>query len=143
MALLGEYELQNLKDSKLFYQRNPPKYIFYALFAVIILLFSSVAWSCSAVRSEEVENSGVVVDSGVNAITSQVNSTITQVYVGEGAYVKEGDILFTMDASEPESQREGYREKVDYYTKRLELIDRLIDAIENDIPNPFINSGDE
>ena len=48
-----------------------------------------------------------------------------------------------MDASEVEAQRAGYQENVDHYTKRLELIDQLTDAIENDIPNPFINSGDE
>lgn len=143
MAVLGDYDLRGLKDSRLFYLRNPPKFTHYTILVVVIILASAITWSCTAIKAEEVVNQGMVVDIGANSVATDVGGTIVSVDVREGDRVVVGDIILVMDSSAAEAERDGYLTQVNHYSKRLELIDRYIDSINYDQPNPFLNAGDE
>ena len=143
MATLGDYKLQGLKDSRLFYMRNPPKFMYYTILIIVLILLGVAVWSCTAIKAEEVENAGIVVDSGVNSISNDVAGTIVEVYAKEGDFVSKGDILFILDSSVQEAERRNLENTLKHYENRLSLINEFMDTVENNRPNPFINMGDE
>lgn len=143
MAKFGDYKLKGLKDSRIFYLRNPPKFMFISIVIVIAILLGAVVWSCVAVKAEQVENAGIVSDIGVNSISSDVGGTVISIQVKEGFQVEKGDVIFVMDSSTLETERAGYAASLEYFQKRLELADRYIASINEGRPNPFINQGVE
>lgn len=143
MATMGDVKLQGLKDSRLYYMRNPPKFMTGTILIILLILAAALVWSCSAVKAEEVENSGIVVDSGVNAISNDVAGTILEVRAQEGDFVSKGDILFVLDSSVQETERRNLEDSLKHYENRVSLIDQFMDTVENDRPNPFVNFGDE
>ena len=143
MATMGDYKLKGLKTSRLYYMRNPPKFIHITVLIIIMIIAGALIWSTTAVKAEEVENSGIVVDSGVKSISNDVAGTIIEVDAREGDFVSKGDILFVMDSSVLEAERRNYENTLKHYDNRLSLISEFMDAVENDRPNPFINMGDE
>lgn len=143
MATMGDYKLQGLRDSRLYYMRNPPKFMTYTILIIVLILVGVAVWSCTAVKAEEVENSGIVVDSGVKSITNDVAGTIIEVYAREGDLVAKDGILFVLDSSVAEAERRNYENSLKHYENRLSLISEFMDAVENDKPNPFVNMGDE
>ena len=143
MATMGDYKLKGLKTSRLYYMRNPPKFIHITVLVIIMIIAGALIWSTTAVKAEEVENSGIVVDSGVKSISNDVAGTIIEVDAREGDFVSKGDILFIMDSSVQEAERRNYENTLKHYDNRLSLITEFMDTVENDRPNPFINLGDE
>ena len=44
MAHQGEYTLNSLKDSRIFYLRNPPKFNKYAAILIVVILLGVLLW---------------------------------------------------------------------------------------------------
>lgn len=143
MAKMGDYKLQGLKDSRILYLRNPPKFITIAIAIVIVVLLGAIAWSCTAVKAEQVETAGIVVDTGANSISTEVSGTIQSIFAKEGDRLQAGDLIFVMDSSSIQTERNGYADSLDYFEKRVTLIEKWIDSVKNDRPNPFVDAGDE
>ena len=123
MAKMGDYKLQGLKDSRILYLRNPPKFMTIAVIIVIAVLLGATMWSCIAVKAEQVENAGIVVDTGANSISTEVSGTIQSIYAKEGDRVQAGDLIFAMDSSSVQTQRNGYADSLDHFEKRVTLIE--------------------
>ncbi len=143
MAKLGDFKLQGLKDSRIFYMRNPPNFVYITMLVVILVIAGTVTWSCTATKAEEVENSGIVVDAGVSSISNDVAGTIISIEAEEGDFVSLGDTLIQLDSSAVVAEKNSYQESLKYYNKRVVLVDKFIDSITNDKPNPFVDYGDE
>ena len=143
MAKMGDYKLQGLKDSRILYLRNPPRFMTIAVIIVIAVLLGATMWSCIAVKAEQVENAGIVVDTGANSISTEVSGTIKSIYAKEGDRVQAGDLIFAMDSSSLQTQRNGYADSLDHFEKRVTLIEKWIDSVKEDKPNPFVDTGDE
>lgn len=56
MAGMGDYDLSRLRDSRILYLRNPPRFMAIAVLIVAAILIGALIWSCTAVKAEEVEN---------------------------------------------------------------------------------------
>ena len=143
MAKMGDYKLQGLKDSRILYLRNPPKFMIIAVIIVIAVLLGATMWSCIAVKAELVENAGIVVDTGANSISTEVSGTIQSIYAKEGDRVQAGDLIFAMDSSSVQTERNGYADSLDHFEKRVTLIEKWIGSVKEDRPNPFVDAGDE
>lgn len=143
MVELGEYELEKLRDSRLFYMRNPPKFLYITIFVIIAILIGALIWSCIAVKAEEVENSGIIVDSSICIVSADVSGSVNSVDVSEGDKVSVGDMVFALDSSAVESERNTYVVSKEHYTERLASVNKFIDNIDKTNTNPFSKDGDE
>lgn len=62
MSELGGYDLGELKDSRMLYLRDPPRFIPILALMIVLILAGVIVWSCMTVDAEEIENQGMVVD---------------------------------------------------------------------------------
>lgn len=143
MAKIGDYTLEGLRDSRLFYMRDPPKFIAIAALLIAIILIAVLAWSTVSVRAEDVQGQGIIKTVDVYSVTADTSGTIDYLNISEGSAVEVGDVLFRYETTRLEAERQSYENTRDYYTARMALIDRFINMLDTDSSGGFIDQGAE
>ena len=144
MSRMGEYDFSRLSDSRILYLRNPPRFSYIFVVAVVIVIAATLIWSSTAVRAEEIRASGMVVSGDSAEIVPQASGIVSAVNFSEGDRVKAGDCIVEMDPSQKESEKAGYEKTRAGYEDRLAMVDKLLDALkDNRAKQPFEKSDGE
>ena len=88
MSRMGEYDFSRLSDSRILYLRNPPRFSYIFVVAVVIVIAATLIWSSTAVRAEEIRASGMVVSGDSAEIVPQASGIVSAVNFSEGDRVK-------------------------------------------------------
>lgn len=91
------YRLNDLKDSKILYDKNPPKFILYIFLIVLVSIILIITYTNFTYKTEVVRTSGILSAENKSNIQSPVGGKITNIYKENGEYVSKGDILFELD----------------------------------------------
>ena len=70
------YTLEDLKSSKIQYDKNPPRFIYYIVFTVFIGLLSIIILSCFTHKTEVVRASGILSSDNKTYIMSKKQGEI-------------------------------------------------------------------
>ncbi len=125
---LAVYNLHEITDSKLMYDRRPPRFMLYIIIIVVALIGAFLVWATKSVKTYVVKGQGVVTTENKAYVMAKVSGEITEVFVEEGKEVKEGDVLVTLNAVESNLQLEQVVSQMELLDKRIELLTRA----END-----------
>lgn len=106
---LREYSFDELRSSRILYDRDPPPLMFIALGVIIVLLGGIVLWACVNEKTEVVNTSGIVSVEGREYYSSSVSGTVVEMTVMEGMRVSEGDVVMKLDAGDLVRQLDLYR----------------------------------
>lgn len=119
---LKVYNLNEITDSKIVYDKKPPSFMKYIILIVTVLIVISLVWANKSVKTYVVKGQGVVTTENKAYIMMKISGEIREVFVREGSRVNEGDILFTTNGMETEIQLEQVNSQIDIYNKRIELL---------------------
>ena len=125
---MAVYNLHEITDSKLMYDRRPPRFMLYIIIIVVALIGAFLVWATKSVKTYVVKGQGVVTTENKAYVMAKVSGEITEVFVEEGKEVKEGDVLVTLNAVESNLQLEQVVSQMELLDKRIELLTRA----END-----------
>ncbi|HCW03330.1 MAG TPA: bacteriocin ABC transporter, partial [Clostridium sp.] len=125
---MAVYNLHEITDSKLMYDRKPPKFMMYIIIIVTALIGAFLVWATKSVKTYVVKGQGVVTTENKAHVMAKVSGEIKEVFVEEGKEVKEGDVLVTLNAVEANLQIEQVVSQIELLDKRIELVTRA----END-----------
>ena len=136
------YTLEDLKSSKIQYDKNPPRFIYYIVFTVFIGLLSIIILSCFTHKTEVVRASGILSSDNKSYIMSKKQGEIETIYKSSGEYVEKGEVLFEINDNEIESQIYAYQGKSDLLYVYVSAYQTIIDSLEginldSEIINPF------
>ena len=106
---MREYSFDELRSSRILYDRDPPPLMFIALGVIIVLLGGIVLWACVNEKTEVVNTSGIVSVEGREYYSSSVSGTVVEMTVMEGMRVSEGDVVMKLDAEDLIRQLDLYR----------------------------------
>lgn len=116
------YNLNEITDSKLLYDKKPPAFMNYIILLVTTLIVIGLVWSNKSVKTYMVKGQGVVVSDNKSHIMTKSSGEIKEVFIEEGKEVKEGDVLFTTDGLETDLQLEQINSQIDTYNERIYLL---------------------
>ena len=141
---MKEYNLEELKSSRIQYDKNPPKLVIWVVFIVLIGLITIIVLANFTYKTEVVRATGILASDDKTYIMAVKQGKIENVYKKSGDYVEEGDILFDLDDTELNSQilsLTGKEEMLSDYCKGYKL---LLDSLKNinfdeELNNPFKN----
>ncbi|MBO4539487.1 MAG: biotin/lipoyl-binding protein [Clostridia bacterium] len=125
------YTFNELKESKLIYDRKPPA------FGVIMTLFSlifvavAITWAVLSPKTYVVKATGIVCDSQKINVMNTVSGRVKIVAVKEGQVVSSGDLLIELDSYQTELQIAQIESVSALYDKRIAANRELIDIINN------------
>lgn len=128
---MGTYNLYEITDSRVLYDKNPPRFMIYVISIVLILLIGFTYWSIKSVKTYIVKGQGIVTTENKYNIMPKVSGEIKDVFIKEGKEVKAGETLVTLKPVESNIQIEQIDSQVAVIDKRIELLSRA----ENDANN--------
>ncbi|MGL4663234.1 MAG: HlyD family secretion protein [Culicoidibacterales bacterium] len=113
--------LKELKHSRVFFDKQPPRFMTYFTWFVVGLLASSLYVTSITTKNYVVKGVGSVVSSDKVTFTSKVAGVIVAQHKKEGESVKKGDLLLTLS-----SGNEGIQSTE--YSKQIELLKSQMNA---------------
>ncbi|HEY5524545.1 MAG TPA: biotin/lipoyl-binding protein, partial [Clostridium sp.] len=128
---LKVYNLNELTDSRVLYDKDPPKAMIYIIALVTLLLALFLVWANKSTKTYMVKGQGIVTTENKSQIMAAVSGSVIDVSALEGKEVKAGDVLFTLNPVEPNLQSGQAEDQVELLNKRIALLIRA----ENDATN--------
>lgn len=123
------YSLNEITDSKLLYDKKPPKFMLYIILTVLILVIGAIIWSTKSIKTFVVKGQGIVTSKNKTNIMAKVSGEIKEVYIEEGMEVKQGDILMIFNPSEQKYQIEQIEGQIKILQNRIKQLKRAEDEL--------------
>lgn len=124
------YDKENLKNSRIFFDKRPPKFmdflVYFTLFVSILLVFAS-----SRIKKNYiVKANGQISDKNIIYASSNVNGSIKEIKAKEGAFVKEGDVILIISNGEENTQRKEFEKILRNNKSKKELIEKYRKSLD-------------
>jgi multidrug resistance efflux pump len=135
--------LSDLKDSQLLYEKKLPAFGYMIVLLVVILLVATVIWSYVTPRVFIVQGSGFVVSENRAYIMSAFSGEVSYVYVRNGDFVEEGDLLFAIRSADFDLQRIQIDGGIEILLRKKEQQQRLENSIQNNVNKFDFNNPED
>ncbi|MBZ9606710.1 HlyD family secretion protein [Clostridium estertheticum] len=139
---LKVYNLNELTDSRVLYDKNPPKFMIYIIALVTVLLALFLVWANKSSKTYMVKGQGIVTTENKSQIMAAVSGSIVDVSALEGKEVKAGEVLFTLNPVESNLQSGQAEDQIVLLNKRIALLIRAEKDATNQT-NTFEKYDDE
>lgn len=124
--------MEQLKDSRLLYEKNLPPFGYVIILIVFILLLSVTIWSIKTLKIYMVNSSGTIESTNKNYIMSPYTGEITSINMSEGMNVEKGDVLFSVKSTDLDLQKEQLVGQKETYETQINQYEKLVKSIKND-----------
>lgn len=122
--LLKVYSLHEITDSRVLYDKNPPKFMVLIILIVLSLIVGFLVWADVSIKTYVVKAQGIVTADNKTNIMTNITGQLSSVNVKEGQKVKAGDVLFTINPSDSNLQLEQANAELKYDNERIALLTR-------------------
>ncbi|MBA4538123.1 HlyD family efflux transporter periplasmic adaptor subunit [Bacillus aquiflavi] len=118
------YEINELTDSRIFYDRKPPRFLFIFIITLFLLMLFVVFWSVNSQKIDKYTEKGVIVPENTYQISSNQPDEISHVHVAEGQEVERGDLLIAFKSEDLKLEKEVLEKQFTTLTNRIGLLKR-------------------
>ena len=124
--------LSDLQDSRIMMEKKLPPYGY--AFVILTALFMAflVVWSTHTNRIYVSQNTGTVQASNKTYIMSSYSGSITELYISEGSYVNEGDLVAHIKSTDIDMQQDNLNSQLQIYQTQLAQYNKLLKCIQDD-----------
>lgn len=136
------FNIEELKDSRILYEKKSPLFGYIIIAIVIFLLISVGIWSVRTPKVYMITSRGVVESENKNYVMSPYSGVITDIYISEGVLVNENDILFKVKCTDINIQITQLKEQKKLYEKIVGQYKKLVRSIK-DNTNYFSSTKEE
>ena len=99
--------LSDLQDRRIMMDKKLPPYGYAFVILTGLFMIFLVIWSTQTNRIYVSQNSGVVQAANKTYIMSSYSGSITELYVSEGSYVNEGDLIARLKSTDLDMQKDN------------------------------------
>ncbi len=133
--------LNELKDSRLLYDKNVPGFTYIILITVTALIISVVIWGILTPKIDIIKAPGTIQSINKNYVMVPYSGEIVNINIEEGTYVENGDVLLTIKSTEFDLQAKQLDGKKELCMDKINQLKRLVASIKDDVN--YFNEGDE
>ncbi len=134
--------IEQLRDSRLLYDKNPPAFGVYLVFIVLFALIGALIWSVFTPKIYVVKSQGTVTTEARNYIMSAYSGEVKEALIKEGDYVQQGDVLFQVASTELDLQAQQIQGMIEVNQKKITQFERLESCIKDGV-NRFDENGED
>ena len=124
--------LEELKDSRLLFDKTPPAFGYMFIFTVTVFLVVAVIWSIKAPKIYTIQAQGTVSNEDANYVMCTYTGEIADCNLTEGMLVEKGDVLFTVKSTDYNVQEEQLLLNKESYEKKIKKYKLLVKSIKDD-----------
>jgi len=123
--------MEQLKDSRLLFEKKLPAFGYMILLIVTVALVGVLIWSMKARKPYMIISQGTVTGETSNYVMPAYTGEIEQCYMEEGKIVQAGDILFTIKSTDYNLQEEQLLANKQTYEKQIAQSELLVKSIKD------------
>lgn len=124
--------MEQLKDSRLMFEKKLPDFGYIILLIVTLSLISVIVWSMYAHKPYMIISQGTVTNSESSYVMPAYTGEIEESFMEEGKLVQAGDVLFTIKSTDYNLQEEQLSASMETYEKQVEKSQLLVKSIKDD-----------
>ena len=124
--------LSDLQDRRIMMEKKLPPFGYAFLILVGVFMAFLVVWSTKTNRIYVSQNSGTVQASNKTYIMSSYSGSITELYISEGSYVNEGDLVAHIKSTDLDMQQENLESQEKIYQTQLDQYTKLLQCVQDD-----------
>ncbi|MPW27324.1 HlyD family efflux transporter periplasmic adaptor subunit [Alkalibaculum sp. M08DMB] len=136
------YSLHDLKNSRIFFDKNPPRFMTWFIGTVLMVIIFLLVWATIAIKVEVVKVKGMVVSQDSTNISPDIQGMVEKVHFTEGDYVQKGDTIVTLKSNSQSAQTETSKDQDEFIEQQLVYYDRYEKSIKTG-NNLFKNKSQE
>lgn len=121
-SYLKVYNLNEITDSKVLYDKRPPKFMNYLVLIVTVLIGVGIIWANKNVKTFIIKGHGIVASEKKSYVMAKAPGEIKEVFIEEVKEVKAGDVLFTTNGIEAELQLQQVIAQINNFNNRIEWL---------------------
>ncbi|WP_035397771.1 HlyD family secretion protein [Exiguobacterium sp. OS-77] len=134
------YKLEDLKESRLFYDKKPPSFLFIFCILILTLTIAFIAWSIFATKEEKYNFVGEVVAIQKDYFSVGSPRAIYAIHVKEGQFVSKGQPIMSFNFEEVDTEIKAIKEQKKILKSKSQLFLRAKKDLQNN--NNTFNSKD-
>lgn len=124
------YNKEELKHSRIFFDKQPPKYLFVLNCFLIILLVTSIIGSHFITKNYIVKAQGTIEADDKLYVTPTINGNVVEVHKQGGEQVKKGDVLLTLSTGAEGVQEKEFQRQIDELEAKEEIYDKYEQSLK-------------
>ena len=124
--------LDDLQDRRIMMDRDVPPYGYAFVILVGWFMIFLLVWSTRTNRIYVSQNSGTVQASNKTYIMSSYSGTLTELYISEGSYVNEGDLVAHIKSTDLDMQQDNLESQLKIYQTQVDQYNKLLQCIQDD-----------
>ena len=124
--------LSDLQDRRIMMEKKLPPYGYAFVILVGIFMLFLVVWSTHTNRIYVSQNAGTVQASTKTYIMSSYSGSITEMYISEGSYVNEGDLVAHIKSTDLDMQQDNLESQLKIYQTQVDQYNKLLQCIQDD-----------
>ena len=124
--------LSDLQDRRIMMEKKLPPFGYAFLILVGVFMAFLVVWSTKTNRIYVSQNSGTVQASNKTYIMSSYSGSITELYISEGSYVNEGDLVAHIKSTDLDMQQDNLESQLKIYQTQVDQYNKLLQCIQDD-----------
>lgn len=136
------YKKEDLKDSRIFFDKMPPKFMSFSVIILLLVLIVSIVVSSQVKKTYIVKGQGQVAIEGTSYITSKGSGVVTQVFKEPGDLVQEGDEILAISSGSEGLQASAIEDQIQDLLEKLDTLDTYEASLEQK-ENRLKNEGKE
>lgn len=125
------YNKDDLVNSRIFFDKNPPNFILYFIIFVVFIIFFLIILSFNINHLYIVKATGSITTLDNQYVSLNASGEVVNIYKEEGDYVKEGDTILKMSSGLNGKQFDILSAKKVEFEKQINAIDIFIKSLEN------------
>lgn len=122
--------MDELTDSRLLYDKDPPAFGYILLGIVSILLIAAIYASSKVPKYYTIQAQGMVTNPNSNYVMCAYSGEINESTMFEGKFVEKGDVLFQIKNLEYMAQQEQLKVSKAAYEKKVKQYEQLIKSMK-------------
>ena len=128
-------DMKDMSDSTEVYESRPNPFLVYTIYAIFIIFATAIVWACFFKLDDVVKGTGMFrgTDSIYN-VSCDVSGKILECNVGDGDYVEEGNVLYTISIDSLGDTIQTYNDSLSDINDRLEMLTLYEESLDNNNP---------
>ncbi|MFP7299922.1 HlyD family efflux transporter periplasmic adaptor subunit [Neobacillus niacini] len=136
------YNKEELKESRIFFDQHPPKYLFFLNWFLVMLLVVSLFGANFITKNYIVKAQGTIEADDKRYVTPVANGNIAEIHKQEGAQVRKGDKLLTLSVGIEGVQEDEIQKQINDLEAKKEVYEKYEKSLIEKT-NYLKNNGDE
>ena len=124
--------LSDLQDRRIMMEKRVPPFGYAMILLVAGLLVFLTIWSTQNYRTYVSQSTGTVQASNKTYIMSSYSGSITELYISEGSYVNEGDLVAHIKSTDLDMQQDNLESQLKIYQTQVDQYNKLLQCIQDD-----------